>query len=91
MARDNAVGATSLSGAESGRRTIVRKCEQSRAAIGPLLQYDFSGISVQANYTFDVMDDNYRNLDGSRMQINQFWLKTVIPLWSAPKLETSLK
>jgi hypothetical protein len=56
-----------------------------------MVQYDFSGISVQADYTFDVMDDNYRNLDGSRMQINQFWLKTVIPLWSAPKLETSLK
>ena len=69
----------------------MRKCEQSRAAIGPLLQYDFSGISVQANYTFDVADDNYRNIDGSKMQINQFWLKTVIPLWSAPKLETSLK
>jgi hypothetical protein len=70
---------------------IKRRCEQSRAAIGPLVQYDFSGISVQANYTFDVMDDNYRNLDGSRMQVNQFWLKTVIPLWTAPKLETSLK
>jgi hypothetical protein len=78
-------------GSGNSARTIVRSCEQSRAAIGPLVQYDFSGISVQANYTFDVMDDNYRNIDGSRMQIDQFWLKTVIPLWSAPKLETSLK
>ena len=63
------------------------RCAQSRAAIGPLLQYDFTGISVQAQYTFDVYDNNYRNLDGSTMQINQFWLKTVIPLWNPPALE----
>ena len=67
------------------------KCAQSRAAIGPLVEYDFPGISVQASYTFDVYDENYRNLDGSRMQINQFWLKTVIPLWTAPKLEAPMK
>jgi hypothetical protein len=42
---------------------------------------------VQAQYTFDVYDNNYRNLDGSTMQINQFWLKTVIPLWNPPALE----
>jgi len=65
----------------------VARCAQSRAAIGPLLQYDFTGISVQAQYTFDVYDNNYRNLDGSQMSINQFWLKTVIPLWSPPALE----
>ena len=65
----------------------VISCSQARAAIGPLIQYDFTGISVQAQYTFDVYDDNYRNLDGSRMQINQFWLKTVIPLWNPPALE----
>jgi hypothetical protein len=63
------------------------KCEQSRAAIGPLVQYDFPGISVQANYTFDVYDHNMRNIDGSQMHINQFWVKTVIPLWTAPKEE----
>jgi hypothetical protein len=63
------------------------KCEQSRAAIGPLLQYDFPGISVQASYTFDVYDHNYRNLDGSEMEVQQFWLKTVVPLWTAPKEE----
>jgi hypothetical protein len=75
-----------------GHKTNLNvKCAQSRAGIGPLVQYDFPGISVQANYTFDVYDNNYHNLDGSRMQINQFWLKTVIPLWTAPKLETSLK
>ena len=84
-------GSNTVVETRNGSRTIVKSCEQSRAAIGPMVQYDFSGISVQADYTFDVMDDNYRNLDGSRMQINQFWLKTVIPLWSAPKLETSLK
>ena len=65
----------------------LAKCAQSRAAIGPLIQYDFTGISVQVQYTFDVYDNNYRNLDGSEMQINQFWLKTVIPLWSPPALE----
>jgi hypothetical protein len=70
----------------SGGRAVLR-CAQSRAAIGPLLQYDFTGISVQAQYTFDVYDNNYRNLDGSTMQINQFWLKTVIPLWNPPALE----
>jgi len=60
---------------------------QSRAAIGPMVQYDFGGISVQAQYTFDVYDQNYRNLDGTEMQINQFWLKTIIPLWTPPALE----
>ena len=67
--------------------TVVKRCAQARAAIGPLIQYDFTGISVQANYTFDVYDENYRNLDGSRMQINQFWLKTIIALWNPPVLE----
>jgi len=63
------------------------KCEQARAGVGPMIQYDFPGISVQASYTFDVYDQNYRNLNGSTMQIDQFWLKTVIPLWNPPKLE----
>ena len=63
------------------------RCAQSRAAIGPMVQYDFGGISVQAQYTFDVYDQNYRNLDGTEMQINQFWLKTIIPLWNPPALE----
>ena len=67
------------------------KCEQSRWAIGPLVGYEFPGITLQAQYSFDVYDKNYRNLDGSRMQVNQFWLKSVIPLWTAPKLEASLK
>lgn len=60
------------------------KCAQARAGIGPLVEYDFPGISVQVNYTFDFYDQNYRNLDGSKMEIQQFWLKTVIPLWTAP-------
>jgi hypothetical protein len=70
---------------------VYTKCEQARAAIGPLIEYDFPGISVQVNYSFDVYDQNYRNLDGSKMEIQQFWLKTVIPLWTAPKLEESMK
>ncbi len=74
-----------------GSRTIVRSCEQARAAIGPLIEYDFPGISMQVNYSFDVYDENYRNLNGSRMEIQQFWLKTIIPLWTAPKLEESMK
>ena len=65
------------------------RCAQARAAIGPLIEYDFPGISVQAQYTFDVYDQNYRNLNGSTMQINQFWLKTIIPLWNPPKLEAT--
>ena len=69
----------------------VAHCKQSRWAVGPLVGYEFPGITLQAQYSFDVYDQNYRNLDGSRMQTNQFWLKSVIPLWSAPKLETSLK
>ena len=67
------------------------KCEQSRWAVGPLVGYEFPGITLQAQYSFDVSDQNYRNLDGSRMQINQFWLKSVIPLWTAPKLEAPMK
>ncbi len=70
---------------------MYAKCEQSRAGIGPLIEYDFPGISVQVNYTFDVYDENYRNLNGSTMEIQQFWLKTVIPIWTAPKLEESMK
>ncbi len=61
------------------------KCEQSRAGLGPLVEYDFPGISVQASYTFDVYDDNYRNINGTQMHIQEFWLKTVIPLTTAPK------
>jgi hypothetical protein len=72
---------------QCGRNTV--RCAQARAAIGPLIEYDFPGISVQANYTFDVYDENYRNLDGSTMRINQFWIKTIIPLWSPPKLEAT--
>ncbi len=69
----------------------VTHCEQSRWAAGPLVGYEFPGITLQAQYSFDVYEQNYRNLDGSRMQTQQFWLKSVIPLWTAPKLETSLK
>ena len=69
----------------------VANCEQSRWAVGPLLGYEFPGITVQARYSFDVYDQNYRNLDGSTMNIKEFWLTTVIPLWTAPKLEASLK
>ena len=69
----------------------VTHCEQSRWGIGPLVGYEFPGITLQAQYSFDVYDQNYRNLDGSRMQTQQFWLKSVIPLWTAPKLEASLK
>ncbi|MGB9027420.1 MAG: hypothetical protein WCC40_15900 [Rhodomicrobium sp.] len=74
-----------------GLTSTTTKCEQSRAAIGPLIEYDFPGITMQVNYTVDFYDENYRNLDGSRMQIQQFWLKTVIPLWTAPKMEESMK
>ncbi|MGO9809015.1 MAG: hypothetical protein ACLPKH_20175 [Rhodomicrobium sp.] len=78
--------------AECGRAaTIYTKCEQSRAGVGPLIEYDFPGISMQVDYTVDFYDENYRNLDGSRMQIQQFWLKTVIPLWNPPKMEESMK
>ena len=67
------------------------KCEQSRWAVGPLLGYEFPGITLQAQYSFDVYDQNYRNIDGSKMAVNQFWVKSVIPLWTAPKLEAPLK
>ena len=70
---------------------VVTHCEQSRWAVGPLLGYEFPGITVQARYSFDVYDQNYRNLDGSTMNTKEFWLTTVIPLWTAPKLEASLK
>ncbi len=63
------------------------RCGQSRAGIGPLIEYDFTGISVQVNYTWDVYEQNYRNINGSDMNIKQFWLKTTIPLWNPPKLE----
>jgi hypothetical protein len=69
----------------------VTHCEQSRWAAGPLVGYEFPGITLQAQYSFDVYEQNYRNLDGSRTQTQQFWLKSVIPLWTAPKLEASLK
>ena len=79
--------------AQCGRPDLLTmtKCEQSRAAVGPLIEYDFPGISMQVDYTVDFYDENYRNLDGSRMQIQQFWLKTVIPLWTAPKMEEFMK
>lgn len=74
---------------QCGNTTL--KCAQSRSGVGPLVQYDFPGVSLQASYTFDVADQNYRNLDGSRMQVNEFWVKSVIPLWTPPALETPMK
>ena len=76
---------------QCGGLVATARCEQSRWAVGPLVGYEFAGITLQAQYSFDVYDENYRSLDGSKMVINQFWLKSVIPLWTAPKLEAPMK
>jgi hypothetical protein len=58
--------------------------KQSQFAVGGLVGYNFTGISLQAYLTRDVFTDNYFNADGSKAYETRFWTRLVIPLWSPP-------
>ncbi len=55
---------------------------QSQFAVGGLVGYDFTGISVQMYATKDVVSENYFNLDGSKSYESRLWTRVIIPLWS---------
>ncbi len=62
--------------------------EQSQFALGGLVGYSFTGITVQTYVTRDVVSDNYYNLsDGSKSYETRLWTRAIIPLWNPPALE----
>ncbi len=72
--------------------------KQGQFALGGLVGYNFTGISLQAYLTRDVWTENYFNPSGifdcSAVSLNtsgcskayetRFWTRVVIPLWSPP-------
>jgi Putative MetA-pathway of phenol degradation len=75
--------------------------EQGQFALGGLVGYNFTGITLQAYLTRDVWTENYFNpsdvLNCSAASLNtsgcskayetRFWTRLIIPLWSPPALE----
>ncbi len=74
-----------------GYPTAYRKCEQSQFAAGGEIGYDFPGITTLLQASTDVWTDNYRNIDGTKSYETRVWLKTIVPLWIAPKEEAPMK
>ncbi len=72
--------------------------EQGQFALGGLVGYNFTGITLQAYLTHDVWTENYFNpsdvLNCSAISLNtagcsktyetRFWTRVIIPLWSPP-------
>ncbi len=73
----------------SGTRLSNR--EQSQFALGPLIGYEFTGITAQLYYTRDVYSENYFNIDGSKSYESRVWSRVIIPLWNPPKEEETFK
>jgi len=65
----------------------ITYAKQSQFAVGGLVGYNFTGITVQAFLTHDVFTDNYFNADGSKAYETRFWTRVIIPLWSPPAVE----
>ena len=75
--------------------------KQGQFALGGLVGYNFTGISLQAYLTRDVWTENYFNPSGtftcsatsldtagcSKAYETRFWTRVVIPLWSPPAVE----
>ena len=70
--------------------------EQGQFALGGLVGYNFTGISVQAYLTRDVWTENYFNpttecttfaVNCSKTYETRLWTRVVIPLWSPPAVE----
>ncbi len=62
--------------------------EQSQFALGGLVGYSFTGITVQTYLTRDVVSQNYYNEDGSKSYETRLWTRAIIPLWNPPALES---
>ena len=68
--------------------------KQSQFALGGLVGYNFTGISVQAYLTHDIWTENYFNASDycdpvtgnrcSKAYETRFWTRLIIPLWSPP-------
>jgi hypothetical protein len=62
--------------------------EQSQFAVGGLVGYAFTGLTVQLYATTDVASSNYYNLsDGSKSYETRVWTRAIVPLWNPPVLE----
>ena len=70
-------------------------CEADQFALGGLVGYNFTGISLQAYLTRDVWTQNYFNPSFecttigvcSKAYETRFWTRVVVPLWSPPAIE----
>ena len=67
--------------------------KQSQFALGGLVGYNFTGISIQAYLTHDIFTENYPEPSASCKTIGfncssaaetRFWTRLVVPLWSPP-------
>ncbi len=62
---------------------------QSQFALGGLVGYSFTGLTVQTYVTHDIVSDNYINLtNGSKSYETRIWSRAIIPLWNPPALES---
>lgn len=70
--------------------------KQSQFALGGLVGYNFTGISVQAYLTHDVFTENYpepslgckvTGFNCSSAAETRFWTRVIVPLWSPPAVE----
>ncbi|MGB7916954.1 MAG: transporter [Rhodomicrobium sp.] len=89
---------STISGVATGGRPYH---EQGQFALGGLVGYNFTGITVQAYLTRDVWTENYFNpssvFDCSATSLNtsgcnkayetRFWTRLIIPLWTPPAIE----
>ncbi len=63
--------------------------KQSQFALGGLVGYSFTGITLQTYLTRDVVSNNYYNVtDGSRSYDTRIWTRAIVPLWNPPALES---
>ncbi len=68
---------------------LPNNVEQSQFALGGLVGYSFTGITLQSYLTRDVVSNAYYNLsDGSKSFETRFWTRAIIPLWNPPALES---
>jgi hypothetical protein len=69
--------------------TNVFPCaKQSQIALGAYIGYDFTGITTGLYVTSDVYSNNYFNLDGTKSYETRVWTRVIVPLWTAPKMES---
>lgn len=64
--------------------TVPHYEKQGQFALGGLVGYNFTGVSLQAYLTHDVWTEGYYNADGSKPYETRFWTRVVVPLWSPP-------